>query len=270
MDRTVPLGAAMLLDFIRATETGTAGPESYRTIFGHNQGKLAKPITEMTLAEIQAAQGSWTKRFGSSATGGYQFMKKTLAGLIQELGLSASQKLDEDLQDRLGFHLLKRRGYNDFAAGRIDTIEFAKRLAMEWASFPVLAYTKGAHLQIKRGQSYYAGDGLNKALVSPEQIEALLKEVRAVLTKAPSEKPIPVPIPRPEIEDPENLDKPLTKSKTFWTWLLTAIGAPFAAFAGLDWRVQLAIVAVIVGFAVYGIYARHRLAKIYREIKAGL
>ncbi|MER8846177.1 MULTISPECIES: hypothetical protein [Mesorhizobium] len=43
----------------------------------------------------------------------------------------------------------------------------------------------------------------------------------------------------------------MTKSKTFWTWLLTAIGAPVAAFGNFDWRVQPTIVGVIVAFAAY-------------------
>lgn len=269
MDKTIPAGAALLLDFIRDTETGTAGPESYRTIYGHNQKRLKKPITEMSLLEIQKAQRGWSKRFGSSATGGYQFMYATLGGLIEELNMSTSLKLTPDLQDRLGFHLLKRCGYALFMTGRIDVVEFARRLAMEWASFPVLAPTKGRHRQLVRGQSYYAGDSLNKALVSPSEVERVLAEV-----KAAEARPIPIPEPRPEPypapADPENLDKPIAKSKTFWMWLSTAIGTPLAAFSGMDWRVQLALVAVIVGFAIYGIYARHRLAKIYREIKAGL
>lgn len=58
-------------------------------------------------------------------------------------------------------------------------------------------------------------------------------------------------------------DEPLTKSKRFWTWLMTGIGAPLAAFGSLDWRVQLAIVAIIVGFSIYAIQSmpaiRHRL-----------
>ncbi|MCY0146149.1 hypothetical protein OEG84_25000 [Hoeflea sp. G2-23] len=268
MDINIPTGAAILLDFIRNTETGTAGSESYRTIYGHNQKHLKKPITDMTLLEIQRAQMGWSKRFGSSATGGYQFMYKTLGGLIEELKISVKLKLTADLQDRLGYHLLKRRGYLAYMDGRIDAVEFAKRLAMEWASFPVLQDTKGAHRTVKRGQSFYAGDGLNKALVDPAEIERVLARVKTATNKR-----IPTPAPKPDIAppaDPENLDKPIAKSKTFWMWLSTAIGTPLAAFSGMDWRVQLALVAVIVGFAIYGIYARHRLAKIYREIKAGL
>lgn len=174
MDRTVPAGAALLLDFIGDTEA----PNGYGTIFGNNQGKLAKPVTSMTLAEVQTAQPKWSKKYGSSATGRYQFMFATLKGLIAELSLSGGQKLDADLQDRLGFHLLKRRGYQSYISGKIDLIEFGKRLSQEWASFPVLADCQGAHRKLKRGQSYYAGDGLNKALVKPEKVETILKRVK--------------------------------------------------------------------------------------------
>lgn len=76
-------------------------------------------------------------------------------------------------------------------AGKISRTEFGKRLAMEWASFPVLTVCKGAHRQLNRGQSYYAGDGLNKALVAPEKIEALLDKVKALLGVLPLGTPIP-------------------------------------------------------------------------------
>ncbi|WP_062018314.1 hypothetical protein [Aureimonas sp. AU4] len=193
MDRTVPAGAARLLDFIRDTEVGTESPSGYDVIFGHNQGKLHKPVTSMTVDEVLGAQASWSSRFGSSATGGYQFMRKTLAGLKDELGLRGSQILDANLQDRLGYHLLLRRGYDRFVAGQIDRTEFAKRLAQEWASFPVLVAVRGGSRQVSRGQSYYAGDGLNKALVKPEQIEALLDEVAELARETAS-----APIARPE------------------------------------------------------------------------
>lgn len=175
MDKTVPPGAALLLDFIGGIEA----PQGYDTIYGNNQRKLAKPVTSMTLAEIQAAQAGWTKAYGSSATGRYQFMKATLAGLITEIRLPTSQKLDANLQDRLGYHLLKRRGYEQFMASGISRAEFGKRLAQEWASLPVLAAAQGQKRKVERGQSYYAGDGLNKALVSPDAVEAVLDRVKA-------------------------------------------------------------------------------------------
>lgn len=198
MDKTVPAGAALLLAFIYETETSRKPPAAYDVIYGHNQGKLARPLTSMTVDDVLSSQAVWSKQFGSSAAGAPQFMRTTLSGLKKELGLRGAQILDGNLQDRLAYHLLKRRGYEAFMAGEIGATEFGKRLAMEWASFPVLAGTKGDHRQIKRGQSYYAGDGANKALVKPEVVEAVLAQVKAKAGALP-DAPIPVvPMPDPE------------------------------------------------------------------------
>lgn len=260
MDKTVPSGAAILLDFIRMTEVGRTDRASYDVIYGHNQNKLSNKITSMTVGELVDAQANFTKRFKSSASGGYQFMRKTLQDLSRELRLSGKQMFDPDLQDRLGYHLLKRRGYEEFMAGKITMTEFGKRLAMEWASFPVLAATKGQHIQLKRGQSYYDGDALNKALVDPGKVEEVLRRVKAAGNALPmpdDEKPIP--------NVPE-ADKSVAKSKRFWTWL-TAAAMP--ALGLLDWRVQLASVViggVLAGYAVYSMPAVK--AKITRMIEA--
>lgn len=226
MDKTVPAGAALLLDFVYATETSKDAPACYEVIYGNRQAALTKPITAMTLAEIQEAQKTWaTKawagRFGStkasSATGAPQFMRATLASLIAELKLSTSQKLDGNLQDRLAYHLLKRRGYSEFMAGKISRAEFGKRLAQEWASFPVLADTQGAHRKVARGQSYYAGDGLNKALVAPGAVESVLDKVKA----AGNAVPTVVAAKQPVVLEPANDNAP-----GFWARLWAAFRRP--------------------------------------------
>ncbi len=76
MDKTVPPGAAILLDFIRETEVGRSDRASYDVVYGHNQAKLPKPLTAMTYGEVVDAQKGWSKRF--RAAGGYQFMRATL------------------------------------------------------------------------------------------------------------------------------------------------------------------------------------------------
>lgn len=173
MDKTVPPAAAHLLDFIGSIEA----PKGYDTIYGNNQDKLSKPLTKMTLGEVLAAGPGWAVRFGSSACGRYQFMagkNHTLQGLKDELGLSDSQIFDANLQDRLGYHLLRRRGYDKWINGQIPRDIFMLNLAKEWASFPVPYGCKGQKRNVTRGQSYYAGDGRNKALVSAERVEANL------------------------------------------------------------------------------------------------
>jgi len=195
----VPAGAALLLDYIYRTETGMGPPGCYTVIYGHNQAKLSKPITTMTLDDVEAAQPTWSKRFGSSAAGAAQFMRDTLDApytlkdIEGEMGLTGKELFSPELQDRMAYHLLKRRGYLDFISGKKSRVDFGKALAQEWASFPVLADTKGQRRPVKRGQSYYAGDGLNKALVSPEAVEVLLDKVKA----AAQAKPPPVSTPAP-------------------------------------------------------------------------
>jgi hypothetical protein len=186
MEKTIPAGALMLLDFIGGIEA----PHGYETVYGNNQAKLPKPLTRMTIDEVIAAGSGWTRRFGSSACGKLQFMKATLIRLKKVLGLSGRELLDGPMQEALGYQLLKERGYAKFLAGAMSRTAFGLALAQEWASFPVLVATKGQKRRVARGQSFYAGDGLNKALVSAAAVEAMLDKVKAAGGKAvPATKP---------------------------------------------------------------------------------
>ena len=200
MDRSIPPAAALILNFIRATEVGTDARSGYDVIYANRQNKLIKPITEMSILQLQQGQATrWNGLVKSSASGGYQFMYKTLGGLIEELRLNVNQKFSPDLQDRLGWHLLKRRGYEKWSAGNLSDITFGKKLAQEWASFPVLKSTQGSKRRVGRGQSYYAGDGLNKALVSAARIETLLADAKHLMGTGT------VVPPPPDLEKPPSL-----------------------------------------------------------------
>ncbi|WP_421440656.1 hypothetical protein [Agrobacterium tumefaciens] len=289
----VPLHAQNLLDFIGDIEA----PEGYDTIFGNRQGNLPVPLTQMTYGDIIDAQANWGSKTwvrnnwghktASSAAGRYQFMRATLQDVAKEVRTIDGRTIfSSGLQDRLGYYLLLRRGYADFISGKLNLVQFGLNLAQEWASFPVLSGTAGQHRDVMRGQSYYAGDGLNKSLIKPEQVEQRLRHVRelaALMTEADtpatiSPKPSKTkpsgggtsatPVVPVENVDPEKLDKPLLKSKTVWQWILTFLGAAAAAFGGLDWRVQILIVVAIGGSGVYAIKRRSDIAKVYREIKA--
>ncbi|WP_333900174.1 hypothetical protein [Agrobacterium pusense] len=272
----VPLHAQNLLDFIGDIEA----PEGYNTIFGNRQGNLPVPLTQMTYGEIVDAQGNWGNKTwvranwghktASSAAGRYQFMRKTLQDIAKEVRTIDGRTIfSSGLQDRLGYYLLLRRGYADFISGKLNLVQFGLKLAQEWASFPVLSATKGHHRDVSRGQSYYAGDGLNKSLVNPEQVEQRLRHVRelaVLMTEADtpatiSPKPTkakPTSASKAPVETVKPAAKPVRKSGRFWTWLLaggissTTITEKLGAFQ-LDWRVQIALLAVIVGSAIYAI-----------------
>ncbi|MGW5961022.1 hypothetical protein [Methylorubrum thiocyanatum] len=173
---SLPAPAKRLLDFIGSKEA----PRGYDTVFGNRMDRMPKPLTTMTVDEV-IAQGKWrTDTFGSSAAGRYQFMRATLASLKQTERLTGRERMTADLQDRLGYALLLRRGYAKFMVGQLSVAGFGLALAQEWASFPVLAPTKGAHRQVQRGQTYYLGDGLNKVLATAGEVEAVLRSMLAM------------------------------------------------------------------------------------------
>lgn len=185
---TVPSHAMVLLDFIGQYEA----PRGFDTVYGNNQVKLPKKVTSMTIGEIVDAQPSWTKRFGSSACGRYQFMRNTLQGICKEVPtLRGDAVFTADLQNRLGYYLLLRRDYEKFVDGKLSIAGFGLNLAKEWASFPVLVAVKGASRVVTIGQSYYAGDGKNKALVAPERVEETLARVLAMAQGAGAKKATP-------------------------------------------------------------------------------
>lgn len=122
---------------------------SYNLLYGHGDQQL----TSKTLNEVLAMQAESNK--ASTAAGGYQFLRRTLIGLKNELGLTGKEQFNEDLQDRLAHALMERRGLSQYLNGSITKEQFADRLAQEWAALPTSS-----------GKSYYHGDGLNRSRVS--------------------------------------------------------------------------------------------------------
>lgn len=188
----------LLTALIRKTETGKTDPAvQYETIIGHNQRHLDKPLTQMTVDEIIAASDTWRKSFGttSGAAGAYQIIKPTLVQLKKDLGLKGSEKFTPALQDRMGEHLCRKRGADQFLAGALSLTAFGNNLAREWASFPVLSPTTRGKQQLKRGQSYYDKFAGNHALISPGVVEDVLAQMLAE-----ARGPVPSPLPDAPID----------------------------------------------------------------------
>lgn len=159
--------AAPLLAFIRQPESGG----NYDIVWGgiKNRHRPPQPLTTMTIRQVLNWQDSIDRLYRSEAAGAYQILEDTLRGLYQTAGLTDRAIFDRDTQDRLATALLIRRGYLKFLRGDLSTEDFANNLAKEWASLPVVSGPK-------KGQSYYGGDGLNRAHVT---VDAVLDAVRA-------------------------------------------------------------------------------------------
>ena len=189
--------AAHILDFI-------SGPESrgnYNAYYGH--GGSTYDLSGKTINEILSWQKDRTDAGSpSSATGRYQFIHSTLQGLVAQLGLTGKEKFTPEMQDNLAVQLLKNRGFDQWAAGRMPDATFANNLALEWASLP----------NVHTGRSQFAGDGLNKSLVSTQQV---LNTLDGAKGKAGATTPVQVatnakaPAPsEPPIEKGSYLDDP--------------------------------------------------------------
>jgi muramidase (phage lysozyme) len=215
----IPASALEILALIKLTETGRADATAYDTVFGHNERKLTKPITQMTVDELQGHQKGFTKSFGSSASGAYQFMRATLADLKTKCALSGEEIFTPELQDELGYELLRRRGYQPWIDGKTTTDTMMVGLAREWASFPVPSRMKGAHRVVQRGETYYAGDALNRALIAPDVVWLACEAARNAKPKPP---PDPIP-PKPEYPDEPGPADDITLTREEWQYALATI-----------------------------------------------
>ena len=153
-----------------------AGAESngrYDIMYG---GKIIDGITEMTIA--QAAKKAGDRGDGKNyAVGKYQFI--TLVDQAKAAGLNPNKdKFSPKNQDKIAIDLITRKRGVTKQMAKNNPKEAGKRLAMEWAGLPVLAPTKGHKRDVSRGQSYYAGDGVNKSTITPEEVEASFQKLQ--------------------------------------------------------------------------------------------
>lgn len=118
-------------------------------------------LTSMTIREVRRFQDQMVRSWAwSSAVWAPQIIRGTMDGAIRAWILDPNEKFDAEAQNRFTLWKLNQRGLQQYASWRITDMEFMKRLSMEWASFPKDMW----------GASYYAWDGLNRALISPQQV----------------------------------------------------------------------------------------------------
>lgn len=170
-----------LLDFIAKPESGG----DYNVVWGKIRPahRSRIPLTKMTIGQVLAWQDSIDALYMSEASGRYQIMEDTLRGLYRQAGLSATDLYDERNQDRLALQLLKRRGLDRYLSGVIDYKQFAQKLSMEWASLPAVTIDRNG--RPATGQSYYAGDGLNKSHVSISSFLGVVRALNVATTQSP-------------------------------------------------------------------------------------
>ena len=145
---------------------------SYDSIY---PSSIKPGLSEMTIAEADAWQARTASSRGSAAAGRYQFMD--ILNQAQAAGLTGSDKFSPSNQDKMAIALIEKKRGVTMEMLKENPVEAAKRLSMEWAGLPVLSSTTGRSRVVQAGQSYYAGDGLNKATVSTEELSGAMGQV---------------------------------------------------------------------------------------------
>lgn len=181
-----------LLGYIQKFEsvgaaTSQGVQSAYQVVYGGIAAtdRPAKALTSMTVAEVLAWQDSIDARYSSEAAGAYQVMEDTLRGLVDSGQIDPDAVFNEATQDHVAELLMERRGLSKFVAGEISAEDFADNLAREWASFPVVRDQQGAKRYVERGQSYYAGDGLNKAHADPDEFLSVVERILVTPAELP-------------------------------------------------------------------------------------
>jgi hypothetical protein len=177
-----------LLDFIAKGEANKKG-DPYASVYPSSSEPR---LPQMTLDQVRQYQSQRLRAgFKSSAVGRYQFISSTLEEVIKKSGLSRDTRFSSSVQDFLILVRLKvTRGLEEWKAGTLqyrspnNDISFQIKLAQEFASIPVPIPTQGAKIYLSKGQSYYAGDGLNSA---HHNAEVCLRELATIRGAGPGE-----------------------------------------------------------------------------------
>lgn len=144
------------------------GPEGYDAVFNGSPIEPPRPVTQMTIDDVLAFQDQMVAAGSeSSAVGGPQFIRGTLRGLVEKMGLSGRERFDASMQDRLAIELMREKGLDDFLAGDLDVGSFGDGLSDVWAALPRLT---GAG----RGEGTYDAVGSNNNTIDAETLEAVL------------------------------------------------------------------------------------------------
>jgi hypothetical protein len=162
-----PADSKKILDFIGKYESGG----DYNKMVG---GSTA-PLTNMTVAQVMDFQRQQVAQGKGSAAGKYQVLLMKLNEMVDQGVVSPTDRFDAATQDKIGRHLLERRGYSAYKSGQLSKEQFANNLAMEWAALPM-----------PDGKSYHAGVGNNRAGVSRADLMSVISARKGGIAEGPT------------------------------------------------------------------------------------
>lgn len=144
---------------------------------------LTKNVSDSTIADLKQLQAHPRDSNGQLfAIGRYQIIPNTLKGIQKTLNISDSTKFSKEIQDKMGYGLMRgRTNLKNYLDGKVeDNKENRQKASLDmskiWASIGVPYPVNGKSIN----ESYYPND---KASIKTELIQDKLQELRKNLTE---------------------------------------------------------------------------------------
>lgn len=172
-----------LLNLLASGESSRSGGDPYCSLYPSTYNPQLVTMTIAQVIDFQkyrtASRASGGLGIASSACGRYQFIRKTLDGIVSQVGLDRNTRFTPQVQDYLILEILRRsRGLDSWKGGGLSDAAFQLNLSKEFASVPVPFNTQGANRAVQKGESYYAGDRLNASHHNADVFLQNLKDIR--------------------------------------------------------------------------------------------
>lgn len=209
VNKEEPSWAQTMMAEVRSHESPNHGYNDYFSR-GFKGAPFAPPkeLDTMTLKEVSDWQkDSNPPGLGTSVAGAYQIKNSTLNGLIKNMGLTGDELFDREMQDRMAMQLMEEVGLKKFLAGEMDLESFAEGMSKLWASLPVLRDTTRrvkknkvyVNIPVLIGQSYYVGDGINKAFKGDKGAFEKYKSLYETKGRTLAPKETKLPLSKPNL-----------------------------------------------------------------------
>jgi muramidase (phage lysozyme) len=179
---TARIGAvtATVYGLTDAIAAGESGGDYQKVVGGETtiqfKGEERK-LTELSVGEVLEWGETRIKQGKGTAAGKYQIIKSTLEGLVKQGAVSKTEMFTPETQEKLFTSLLPQQAINYISgktSGKESEDEAILAISKVWAAVPIPYDIPNRGL--KAGQSYYAGDNVNKALMPVDTIRSALQK----------------------------------------------------------------------------------------------
>lgn len=165
-----------------AIAAGESGGDYEKVVGGETTVQFhgeERKLTEMSVGEVLEWGETRIKEKKGTAAGKYQIINATLEGLVKQGAVSKTEMFTPETQEKLFTSLLPQQAINYISgktSGKESEDEAILAISKVWAAVPIPYDVPSRGL--KAGQSYYAGDKVNKALMSVDTIRSALQKSR--------------------------------------------------------------------------------------------